>query len=72
MGNDNFYEPPPQIGTTTKSFCDCSNKETGWGIASTRIYSIKGINVYSYAWVCLNCGKRREVGRWDENGKKVI
>jgi hypothetical protein len=65
---------PPILGSTTIGACSCNKfhtRETTWAITSEYAGRMNGISNYSYYWTCLNCGKKREIGKWDENGKRV-
>lgn len=65
-----YNEPPPPPGTTTTSGCDCTKeRSTTWTVTKSLSLQVgTDYKTYRYKWVCLNCGKERLIGIWDNNG----
>ena len=45
-----------------------ARKQKSW-TESTGLFSSREVGAYMYYWECVNCGKKREIGIWDSDGR---
>lgn len=71
----------PEPGQTLNTYCACVNKDNHSSYSSNHTTWIcKAVfkrrtgfwsgdkRIFEYYWECMNCGKKKPIGEWDDDG----
>lgn len=66
----------PVVGQTMTTYCECANEKRDSYSTINTTWICKGkivqtgfwpsSNITEFYWECLNCGKKRTIGKWNE------